>query len=274
MSATRPASSAGDRVFFATLIGLGLTYLLLVVAMLLADASFTTFPAIQAALERPEIRHAFGLSFTTATITAILSVWFAVPIGYIMGRRQFPGKALVDAVLDIPIVLPPMVIGLSLLILFQTGAGKQLEAGFKAAFGVGITYEVPSIVIAQFAVSCAFAIRTLRVTFDQLDPRCEEVARTLGCSSRQAFWHVVLPSAWKGVLSAGLLAWARALGEFGPVLVFSGATRMKTEVLPSTVFLELSVGDLEAAVAVSLVLVAAAVGCLLLGRLLGLKVGR
>jgi molybdate transport system permease protein len=273
MSPTRPGST-GDKIFFGTLIALGVAYLLLVVGMLVADASFTTPAAIRSALDRPEIRHAFVLSFATATVTAMLSVWFGVPIGYLMARRNFRGKALVDAVLDVPIVLPPMVIGLSLLILFQTGLGKQIEAGFNSLFGVGITYEVPSIVIAQFAVSCAFAIRTLRVTFDQLDPRCEEVACTLGCSSRQAFWHVVLPSAWKGVLSAGLLAWARALGEFGPVLVFSGATRMKTEVLPSTVFLELSVGDLEAAVAVSLILVTAAVGCLLLGRLLGLKVAQ
>ncbi|HIK59592.1 MAG TPA: ABC transporter permease subunit [Planctomycetes bacterium] len=274
MSVLGPGRSTGDRIFFGTLIGLGIAYILMVLGMLVADASFTPPAAMAAALAKPEIRHAFGLSFTTATVTAILSVWFGVPIGYLMARRNFPGKSLVDAILDVPIVLPPMVIGLSLLILFQTGLGRQLESGFAALFGVGITYEVPSIILAQFAVSCAFAIRTLRVTFDQLDPRCEDVARTLGCSSRQAFWHVVLPSAWKGVLSAGLLAWARALGEFGPVLVFSGATRMKTEVLPSTVFLELSVGDLEAAVAVSLILVAAAVGCLLLGRLLGLKVGR
>ena len=173
-----------------------------------------------------------------------------------------------DAILDIPIVLPPMVIGLSLLILFQTAPGRILEGWFP------ITYEVPSVVLAQFAVSCAFAVRTMRVTFDQLDPRPEQVAWTLGCSRRQAFWHVVLPQAGRGALAAGLLAWARALGEFGPVLVFSGATRMKTEVLPSTVFLELSIGDLEAAVAVSLILVTAAVGCLVIARFLGLRLTR
>ncbi len=261
----------GDRQFLWVLWMFAGVYLALILGMLGADSTFTSVGAIRRALQSPEIRHAFGLSFFTATVTAILSVWFAVPIGYSMSRHRFRGHAIVDAILDIPIVLPPMVIGLSLLILFQTDVGQYLEQLSESLIGVGITYEVPSIILAQFAVSCAFAVRTMRDTFDRQEPRCEAVAWTLGCSARQAFWHVVLPDAWRGVISAGLLAWARALGEFGPVLVFAGATRMKTEVLPSTVFLELSIGDLGAAVAVSLVLVTAAVGCLLLARVLGLR---
>ncbi len=114
----------------------------------------------------------------------------------------------------------------------------------------------------------------MRVTFDGIDPRREQVAWTLGCSRRQAFWTVVMPEAGRGALTAGMLAWARALGEFGPILVFSGATRMKTEVLPSTVFLELSTGDLGAAVAVSLILVTAALAVLVLARTLGLRLAR
>ena len=100
-------------------------------------------------------------------------------------------------------------------------------------------------------------------------PRQEQVALTLGCNRSQAFWRVILPTARRGILSAATLAWARSLGEFGPILVFSGATRMKTEVLSTTVFLELSVGNLEAAVAVSLLMVGAAVGVLLLIRYCG-----
>ena len=257
--------TGSSRLFDATLGGFVALYVLLIVGMLAADATFTTPSAIAAALGREEIRYAFELSFVTATITAVLSVWFAVPIGYVLSRARFRGKAVIDAVLDIPIVLPPMVIGLSLLILFQTPVGRAIESV------VPITYEIPSVVIAQFAVSCAFAVRTMRVTFDQIDPRREQVAWTLGASRGAAFWRVVLPEAGPGALAAGLLAWARALGEFGPVLVFSGATRMKTEVLPSTVFLEVSVGDLEAAVAVSLVLVTTAVAVLVAARALGLR---
>src|SRR5213076_2561870 len=106
---------------------------------------------------------------------------------------------------------------------------------------------------------------------EQLPPRTEQVARTLGCSRHQAFWRVVLPEARPGLLTAATLAWARALGEFGPILVFAGATRLRTEVLPTTVFLELSVGKIEAATAVSLIMVAAAVVVLVLARLFGLR---
>src|SRR5262249_18474432 len=160
-----------------------------------------------------------------------------------------------DAVLDIPIVLPPLVIGLSLLILFQTPGGRLLQDVLEKYLGTRITYAVPSVILAQFAVACAFAVRTMRVTFDQINPRQEQVALTLGCRRSQAFWLVVLPQARRGIVTAGTLAWARALGEFGPILVFSGATRMKTEVLPTTVFLELSIGNLHTAVAVSLLMV-------------------
>ena len=105
----------------------------------------------------------------------------------------------------------------------------------------------------------------------QIDPRRERVALTLGCSRAQAFFRVVLPEAWRGVLTAGTLAWARALGEFGPILVFSGATRMRTEVLSTTVFLELSLGDLEAALAVSILMVIAAIVVLGVTRMFGMR---
>jgi molybdate transport system permease protein len=133
-----------------------------------------------------------------------------------------------------------------------------------------VTYAIPSVILAQFMVACAFAVRTLRVTFDQINPRREQVALTLGCTRNQAFWTVVLPEARRGMVAAATLAWARSLGEFGPILVFSGATRMRTEVLPSTVFLELTVGNIEAAVAVSLIMVLAAVSVLMITRSLGL----
>jgi molybdate transport system permease protein len=102
-----------------------------------------------------------------------------------------------------------------------------------------------------------------------MTPRSEQVAMTLGCSRAQAFFRIVLPEARRGVLAAFAIAWARSFGEFGPVLVFSGATRLKTEVLSTTVFLELSVGRLDAAVAVSLFMVAVALSVLLVLRFLG-----
>jgi molybdate transport system permease protein len=186
-------------------------------------------------------------------------------LGYLMSRTSFRGKGIVDTILDIPIVLPPLVIGLSLLILFQTPAGLWIQKW------IPITYAIPSVILAQFAVAAAFAVRTMRVTFDQIDPRAEQVAMTLGCSRSLAFWKITIPEARRGILTAATICWARALGEFGPILIFSGATRMKTEVLSTTVFLELSIGNLEAAIAVSLLMIIVAVIVLVITRLFGLR---
>jgi molybdate transport system permease protein len=264
--AALPAHAPGpDWPFYLGLGILGGLYVFLIVAMLVADAVFTSPVHFTQALASPEIRFAIRLSLISCTISTILSLWVGVPLGYLLSRVRFPGKDLVDTILDIPIVLPPLVIGLSLLILFQTPPGRALQRY------VPITYAVPAVILAQFSVSAAFAVRTMRVTFDQIHPRTEQVALTLGCTRSQVFWLVLLPQAWRGVLTATTLSWARALGEFGPILVFAGATRMRTEVLPTTVFLELSVGNLEAALAVSLLMVLVAVVVLVITRAFGLR---
>lgn len=262
----KPAESQGqssDIPFYIGLSLLGGVYVLLILAMLAADALFTTPAQIWRIFQSSEIRYAIKLSLISCTLTTLLSLWVGVPLGYLISRVRFPGRALLDALLDVPIVLPPLVIGLSLLILFQTWPGRAVQRL------VPVTYAIPSVILAQFAVACAFAVRTMRVTFDQINPRSEQVALTLGCTQSQAFWLVTLPQARRGLLTAGTLAWARALGEFGPILVFSGATRMKTEVLSTTVFLELSIGNLEAAVAVSLIMILAALVVLTIVRRFG-----
>lgn len=252
----------GNSGFLVALILVGSFYVIMLLAMLAADLTWTTPGDFIKALSSDEIQYSIRLSLMSCTVAAILSVWVAVPIGYLMSRFNFFGKGLVDAVLDIPIVLPPLVVGLSLLVLFHTSAGVWVEDQFKEIFGTGITYQVPSVVLAQFMVACAFAVRTMRATFDQISVRQEDVALTLGCSRFQAFWRVTLPEARNGLITALTLAWARSLGEFGPILVFSGATRMKTEVLPTTVYLEMTTGSLEAAVAVSILMVFFAVAVL------------
>ena len=217
---------------------------------------------------RVHIRPHWEISFHTESpldTAALLALLLAVPVGYLLGRGRFPGKPLLDALLDIPIVLPPMVVGLCLLIFFQTPAGKLIERA------VPFTYTVAGVVLAQFVIGAAFAVRTMRGVFDQLSSRPEDVAMTLGCSRGQAVWLVTLPSARRGMFAAFSIAWARSLGEFGPILVFAGATRMKTEVLPTSVFIELSVGRLEAAVAVSLLMVALALVVLVAVRIAGEK---
>ena len=277
-----------DIPFYAAMWAAGGMYFVLIIALLYADASYTSVESIGEALQDKSIRASIWLTMQTCWITAVLSIIVAVPTGYILTRFKFPLKRFFDSIIDIPIVLPPLVIGLSLLILFNQvnlfdKSIEELCASCLASLRsilpnspifdlpTGITYKVPAIILAQFTVSCAFAIRTMRNTFESLDPRQENVALTLGCNRSKAFWKVVLPQASFGIMTAGILAWARALGEFGPILVFAGATRGKTEVLATTVFLEISIGNLEGAVAVSFLMVSAALIVLIMVRLLGSK---
>jgi molybdate transport system permease protein len=253
--------------FWLSLAVVGGLYLLFLLAMLGATASYTTPAKLVESLGKPEIQHSIWLSLITCTVTALLSLLLAVPVGYLLARARFPGKHVVEAALDIPIVLPPMVMGLCLLILFQTPLGRFIESTTLT-----FTYTVYGVVLAQFTIGAAFAVRTMRHTFDHLSSRPEDVAMTLGCTRARAVWLVTLPAARRGMFAAASVAWARSLGEFGPILVFAGATRLKTEVLPTTVWLELSVGNLEAAVAVSLLMVVCAVVVLAAVKWLGEEV--
>jgi molybdate transport system permease protein len=278
-SQARPPSTTyragSDIPFFVMMVLIGGSYVALIVGLLIADLAFTSPEHFVAALQKPEIRYAVRLTLISCSISALLSIWVATPLGYLLSRFSFRGRWLIDTAIDIPVVLPPLVIGLSLLILFHLPVrGSNLEEWLQSHVGFRVTYAEPAVVLAQFAVACAFAVQTMRVTFDQIDTRAEQVALTLGCRRSQAFFQVVLPQTWRGIIVALTIAWARSLGEFGPILVFAGATRMRTEVLSTTVFLELSVGQLEAAVAVSLVMVLAAMIVLGVVRLLGTKVIR
>jgi molybdate transport system permease protein len=281
-AASSPASPAearhragSDVPFFLVMGALGGSYVVLIIALIAADIAFTSPKHFADALRKPEIQYALRLTLITCTISALLSIWVATPLGYLLSRFTFRGRWLVDTIIDIPVVLPPLVIGLSLLILFHLPlGGTNLEELLQKQLGLRVTYAPPAVVLAQFAVACAFAVQTMRVTFDQIDARPEQVALTLGASRARSFLQIALPQAWRGIVTAVTIAWARSLGEFGPILVFAGATRMRTEVLSTTVFLELSVGQLEAAVAVSLLMVVAAMAVLGIVRLVGWEVAR
>ncbi len=253
-------------LFWSSLSAITAAYALFIVAMIVATAGYAAPSDLLKAIQHPDIRHSIQLSVLTCSLTAVLSVIIAVPTGYLLSRRDFFAKALLEAILDIPIVLPPMVMGLALLILFQTDAGHLIERFTR------FTYTVKGVILAQFVIGCAFAVRTMRATFDNLSSRPEDVAMTLGCTRAQAVVKVTLPAARRGIFAAGSVAWARSLGEFGPILVFAGATRGKTEVLPTTVWLELSVGNLEAAVAVSILMVLLAILVLIVIRRAGERI--
>ncbi len=249
--------------------GLSASFVLLILLLLLADVYYTTWHDFTTAFSKPEIQSALKLTLLTCTAASLMSVWVGTPLGYILARFRFPGRWIVDTLVDIPIVLPPLVLGISLLILFNTRIGDWKLDDWLREHQFPVVFHWPAIVLAQFSVACAFAVRTMRVTFEQINPRAEQVARTLGCSRGRAFMDIALPQAWKGIVASLTISWARALGEFGPIMVFAGTTRMKTEVLSTTVFLELSIGNLNAAVAVSLLMVVIASVVLVVLRLLG-----
>ena len=164
-------TSAGDRIFYVCLGLLGGAYVVLIVLMIFADCLYTTPDHVAEALAKEEIRFSIALSLVSCSMAALLSLWVAIPLGYLLSRTRFPGRGIVDTLLDVPIVLPPLVIGLSLLILFHTGPGRWFEEHV-----LPVTYRTPSVILAQFAVAAAFAVRTMRVTFEQISPRREEVA--------------------------------------------------------------------------------------------------
>lgn len=253
-------------------------YLLLIVGMVLAGLGFVGWDDVVTVMATPEMRPALKLTFLTCSLSSLLSILVAVPAAYLLSRGRFRGKLVVDVVLDIPVILPPLVVGMSLLILFNhlPLGGRSIDAWLVAWLGEGarVTFSPAAIVLAQFSVCCALAIRVVRSTLDEIPVRQEGVAMTLGCSRGQAFWRVLLPQAWRGLVGAWALAWARALGEFGPILVFAGVTRGRTEVLSTSVFLEMNLGNLRGAVAISLLLIVIALAVLVVVRRFAQHEGR
>ncbi len=151
-----------------------------------------------------------------------------------------------------------MALGAALLVFFNTPLGAGINNHV-----IKFVFALPGIILAQITVISALAIRLLKSTFDSIDPRYEQVARTLGCSKPEAFFRVTLPLARDGLIASGILTWARALGEFGATVTLAGATAMKTETLPTAIFLSLASADVEKAIAVIFVLIVIAVVALL-----------
>lgn len=253
-----PYSSRRDAAFITTLWAIGGMYALLVVAMLAALATYTSPAEVLKSLAEAELRDSAARTIAACTLSTLLALLMATPLAYAMSRTRFFGRGALDALLDLPGAMPPLVVGLGLLILFQFWPFSLLKSE--------VVYEPPAIVIAQTLVATSLAYRALRASFTQGDARTEHVALTLGCSQRQAFLLVTLPEARPGLIAAGSLAWARCLGEFGPILVFASATPFKTEVLSTSIYLQLNRYDLQAAAAVALLLVTLAVVTLFVAR--------
>jgi molybdate transport system permease protein len=212
---------------------------------------------------RDAVIHSVWLSIWTSALAAVISLVISVPTGYLLSRGRFWGVGLLDALVDIPILLPPLLFGISLLVLFQrTGLGPALQS-----VGIKFVFEPAGIVLVQVLIATAYGARMLKGTFDSLDPRLAAVAQTLGCTRARAFFTVTLSGARTGLIAAIVMMWARALALYGPIIAFVGSTSMHTEVMPTRMYLEMSVGRLEAALLIALMMIAMAVAVLFVLKL-------
>jgi molybdate transport system permease protein len=253
--------ASGERVFRVATISALVLLAVFFVGIIVSLLAYTRWDTFVSALFSKEILYAIRLSLMTATIAAVIAMLIAVPVAHTISRARFPGKDIVDSLLDLPIVISPVALGAALLVFFNTPLGSAIDNNV-----LKFVFSVPGIVLAQVTVISALAVRLLKSTFDSIDPRYEQVARTLGCSRPAAFFRVTLPLARDGLIASGILTWARAVGEFGATVMLAGATAMKTETLPTAIYLSLASADVEKAIAVIFVLILIAIIALLVIR--------
>lgn len=180
-----------------------------------------------------ELSSAIFLSLRIAACATVVAAAIGVPLAFALARRRFPGKSLVEALLTIPLVLPPTVVGYALIILL--GRSSPMGQFIESAFGSGILFTVTGAVIASAVVSLPLLYLPVKAAFATVEPELEEIARLMGANPLQVFWHVSLPTARRGIASGVLLAFARSIGEFGATLMVFGS-RENQKTLPILVY--------------------------------------
>jgi molybdate transport system permease protein len=259
-ASTRRSSGWGERsiaalaALFALFLGLPIVTL---VARAVLDGSLAR--AVASAV----VFDALWLSLVTTAISLVITVTLGLPLAVVLARRQFRGKGWLEAIVDLPIVLPPSVAGLALLLVF--GRRGLLSAPFEI-LGIAIPFTTIAVILAQTFVSAPFFIRSARTGIAGVDRDLEDAARVDGASERQLFRSITIPLA-SAALAAGLvMSWARSLGEFGATIMFAGNVEGRTQTLPLVVYGEFQGGDLDASIAAAAILVIAAFGVLVAVR--------
>ncbi|NPA92489.1 MAG: ABC transporter permease [Chloroflexi bacterium] len=170
------------------------------------------------AIQEEEVRAAISLTFSASAAATLIALILGVPLAYVLARASFPGKALIEALVDIPVVVPHSAAGIALLMVF----GRQSFLGqLFGKVGIRFVSAVPGIIIAMLFVSLSFLVNAARDGFRSVDERLERVARTLGASPWEVFWQVTFPLAWRSILSGIIMMWARGLSEFGAVVILA-----------------------------------------------------
>ena len=208
--------------------------------------------------------NAMWLSAVTSSIALVLAVLFGTPVAYLLARGNFPGKAIVDLLVDLPLILPPTVAGVALLLAFGR---RGILGGELDSLGIEVAFTTTAVVLAQLFVAAPFYIRTVKAGFENVSSEYEGVAATLGASPLRIFRQVLLPLSWPSVLAGAILCWARALSELGATLVFAGNFPERTQTMPLAIIGVFDAGrSIDLAIALAVVLVFTGVGLLILLR--------
>jgi len=209
----------------------------------------------------PRVTNALRISIMSATTSAIIVIIVGTPLAYLMSHYRFRGKDVVDTLIDLPLALPPVFAGLALLLLFgKQGVGRWLEP-----YHVRISLTYLAVLMAQVFVASPFYVKQARAGFEAVPIDLRRASATLGAGPLRTFWRITAPIARPAVLAGAVMAWARALGEFGACLMFAGAFPGRTETMPVAIYTT-STTNLPAAIALAAVLLIVSFGVLILVR--------
>ena len=194
-----------------------------------------------------------GLSLKVAFWGLAASLPFAIAVAFVLARKSFPGKTLFDAAVHLPLVLPPVVVGFVLLVLFGTQGpiGRLLEP-----LGISVAYTPIGVGVALTFIGIPFVVRTVQPVLEDFEPEIEEAAASLGASRLQIVRRVLLPALWPALVTGFALAFARAIGEYGSVVFISGNMPMKTEIAPLLIVTRLEQYDYAGATGIAMVMLA------------------
>lgn len=253
-----------------TLLYLALVVLIPVLALILKGAEIGPQRFFQI-VTAPRTLAAFKVTLTAAAISTLFNAVYGLLMAWVLTRYEFPGKRILDALMDVPFALPTAVAGLSLTALFSANGwfGSVLDAA-----GVSVVYTLWGIVLAMTFTSIPFVVRTVQPVLEDLDPGLEQAAMTLGASPLEIFARVIFPAILPAFLAGATIAFARSLGEFGAVVFIAGNLPMKTEVASLLAFIRLEEHDYTGAAAIALVLLCFALILLILSNLLQIWAAR
>jgi molybdate transport system permease protein len=215
-----------------------------------------------ALIAQPSALSALKLSLATSLLSTLITILTGTPLAFVLARRKFAGKTFLELLIDLPIVLPPSVAGIALLIAF----GRQgVFGGWLNSIGLTLPFTTTAVVLAQTFVSAPLFVRAARIGFAEIEHQIVEAAYVEGSNEWQLFRHLMFPLAGRAVLSGAILAWTRAIGEFGATILFAGNLEGVTQTMPLAIYLGLE-RSLGVALALSTVLVVVSFVLLLVTR--------